>query len=287
MMSKLEEFIKKVLEKIWKGKEKVFWYDRYFKDECIEILPMLFRDLKGPKEINIITSLLAVQDNTLNLFQKSKSKLEEKKIILNLRVLIDERTFRRYHDRWILNKNLGFKIESLTSIIANHEVDFLLLEPMVLQKRYQHLQFLWEKSLDIYRNFKKIQGELVNLTWRKSIKKVIYAHLGESIEGIIKKMIDKKISQLPVKDETGKIVGAITEQILTQILAAGEMSVKDALRKKDIAPSFPILEEKDFDEFVKIANLLYYYPAVLLKKENKISIMTRADILDYWKTKKI
>ena len=100
-------------------------------------------------------------------------------------------------------------------------------------------------------------------------------------------MINNDISQLPVKNERGEIIGAITEQILTQILVAGEKNIKDALRKKDIAPSFPILEEKDFDEVIKIANLLYYYPAVLLKKDGKISIMTRADILNYWKTKKI
>ena len=286
-MSKLEEFITKVLVEIWKDEKIIYWYDRYFKNECIEILPRLFKDLKGPKEINIITTPIAIQDNTLALFEKNRSQLKDRKIVVNFRVLSDEKLAKRYHDRWILTKNIGFKIESLNSIIANQEVDFIRLGRAQLQKRYHDLRFLWQKSLDVRNSFKKIQQEIAELAWKKSVKKVIYATLGESIENIIKKMINNDISQLPVKNERGEIIGAITEQILTQILVAGEKNIKDALRKKDIAPPFPILEEKDFDEFIKIANLLYYYPAVLLKKDGKISIMTRADILNYWKTKKV
>lgn len=119
-----------------------------------------------------------------------------------------------------------------------------------------------------------------------AIRSVIIVRSSALISDVIETMGRKGVSQVPVCDDEGNVVGGLTEKKLTEVLIA---SGKDAMN----APVDSIMEAK-FPEVSKNATIqdiqekLLEGPAVVVMDGNTIyGILTKTDLLHYFRSMKI
>lgn len=135
--------------------EYIYWIDKYFTQEGLELLAESVNKSKI-KEIKIITSIDKVNERFKDLFKDFRDELKNKSIKAELRVIIDIKLKTQIHDRWIISKNQCFNIPS-PDIIARGQYS-------EIKKTNNRPPFeeWWNKSLDIISDWDKI-GKLIKL----------------------------------------------------------------------------------------------------------------------------
>jgi len=104
---------------------------------------------------------------------------------------------------------------------------------------------------------------------------VIYARPEDTIEEISKLMVKHAISQLPIIDKDGKVVGTITEKTIIKNLS---QNIAKEKVKNIMEPPLPCVPENTSVNTIRI--LLENHIGVLVTKNGEIvGIITRSDIL--------
>jgi len=99
----------------------------------------------------------------------------------------------------------------------------------------------------------------------------------ETVRKAAEKMRKSDLDQLPVYDETKKIVGSITIQAIRDSIAEGNYDIAKKKVKDIMGDEFPQIPEDTPIETV--SQLLKHNPAVLVKKRGNITgIISNADI---------
>jgi predicted transcriptional regulator len=114
-----------------------------------------------------------------------------------------------------------------------------------------------------------------------AVSPVLLAVYSDTMAQVIEKMGREGVSQLPVQDIVGRLVGSITEKKLAEhIIARG----KDALKQPVSAIMEPPLPEIDANASItEIQNQLVNIPALIVKDGEKVSgIITKTDLLQYF-----
>ncbi len=114
-----------------------------------------------------------------------------------------------------------------------------------------------------------------------AVAPVLLAGYSDSVAQVIEKMGHEGVSQLPVQDTVGRLVGSITEKKLAEhIMARG----KEALKQPVSAIMEPPLPEIDANASItEIQEQLVNNPALIVKEGDKVSgILTKTDLLRYF-----
>ena len=109
-------------------------------------------------------------------------------------------------------------------------------------------------------------------------KRIISVKEGDRVSESAKKMREYDISQMPVYNQAGVMVGSICEQTLTNAIA-GELTGLTGLSVAEIMEE-PHPTTGEDTPITTIAHILNHSPAVILTKGPKhTGIITRADLL--------
>ncbi len=122
---------------------------------------------------------------------------------------------------------------------------------------------------------KIIAGEIVE-------NDLITINQEESVRNAIGMMNKHGISQLPVIDINGKLIGSITEKkIMFHLTHTGRIGLEDRV---SIINNEKLPEISKLTPLKEIERLLMKNPAIIVnKEENKRSIITKSDLLNYIK----
>ena len=93
----------------------IYWIDKYFSRVGLELLSESL-DLKKVKKIKILTSIDKVDEKLKDLFKDFKKELKNKRILCELRVIVDNKIKSDIHDRWIISKNVCFNVPSTDTL---------------------------------------------------------------------------------------------------------------------------------------------------------------------------
>ena len=89
----------------------VYWIDKYFSNEGLELLAESI-DRDKVKDIKILTSVPTTNSRLRNCFMRFKAEMEQKNVNSEFRVMVDKSLSSQIHDRWILSKNNNYNIPS-------------------------------------------------------------------------------------------------------------------------------------------------------------------------------
>jgi len=108
---------------------------------------------------------------------------------------------------------------------------------------------------------------------------VIVVHKDDPIDSIVKIMEANGISQVPVVDDHGKVIGTITESTILRYLSRSKEENVFEKKAKDIMEQpLPVIPEKAKNSTV--LSLLSEYPAVLVTSSGKlVGIITKIDFI--------
>ncbi|MCX8166916.1 MAG: CBS domain-containing protein [Candidatus Micrarchaeota archaeon] len=107
-------------------------------------------------------------------------------------------------------------------------------------------------------------------------KSVISALPNESLNNCIIKMTKNNISQMPVMNESGIVLGSITEELLLDI-ASKNIDVENTKAVEVCDEAFPIIPPKT--DIKAIIELLKFNKALLVGSRGKVvGIITKADV---------
>jgi cystathionine beta-synthase len=107
---------------------------------------------------------------------------------------------------------------------------------------------------------------------------VITASLGEAIDGVVRKMRQHGISQLPVLGET-ELVGMITERELIHPLLEGAMRAEDPIDPL-VSPAFTVVSPTDPVD--RLPEIFQRGEAAVVVEENALrGIITQIDLISY------
>jgi len=118
-----------------------------------------------------------------------------------------------------------------------------------------------------------------------AVKNVITVRFDDKLTDAIEKMGQKGVSQVPVCDETGKIVGGLTEKRLTEAIINDGKESMDLTVANIMEPKFPEISK---DAIIQdIQDKLVEGPAVVVIDDEKLSgIITKTDLLQYFRSSK-
>ena len=100
----------------------VFWIDKHFRKEALEII---FDGLPNENvtSITIISGLENVTASAKSDYESLQRELKERSVVLSWRIIKD--TSFKWHDRWIVSNNLCYNIPPVLSIIRGQRADII------------------------------------------------------------------------------------------------------------------------------------------------------------------
>ncbi|MBS3116513.1 CBS domain-containing protein [Candidatus Woesearchaeota archaeon] len=108
-------------------------------------------------------------------------------------------------------------------------------------------------------------------------KKVVYVHIGDSVNEVIKMMRNKGISQVPVLSRE-KIVGIVTEKVLLDKIIEEPHKIS-SLKVGDVMDDTPPIISSTTSVHI-ISELLRDYPVVIVADKGEIKgIISKSDLL--------
>jgi len=117
-------------------------------------------------------------------------------------------------------------------------------------------------------------------------KNVIYATLDETIYDVSKKLYENKITGLPILDDSGKIVGVISQSDIVKLLEKYEekdlknLSVKDFLLKKRKKKLIVASPNSTIKRLIKLMIKYDISRIPIIDRDKKlVGIVTKSDIL--------
>ena len=126
--------------------EHIYWVDKYFSQMGLELLSKSVEQGKI-KDIKIIMAIDKVDDRFRDLFKDFKEEMSYKKIICELRVIVDIKKKSLIHDRFIISKYDSYNIPS-PDIIARGQLSEISKSPNK-SKLNEEFNKLWKDSKDI------------------------------------------------------------------------------------------------------------------------------------------
>ncbi len=119
-------------------------------------------------------------------------------------------------------------------------------------------------------------GELINLLHKK--QRVVSVMANEDLEGVVRKMREEGISQMPVF-ENGKVIGKITEQAILRPLYSGSAKPKDSIRPL-IDPKFSVVHMGDSIE--RLSNVFTSDRLAMVEEKGEVRyVLTKIDLISY------
>lgn len=135
----------------------------------------------------------------------------------------------------------------------------------------------YSKAVQIIDALEKQQKKAKKTVTEIMSPSIISVKAEDTLEKTIKLMRKNDISQLPVLEKE-RCIGGISEGMIVELLSEGETNLKSTLVKDVMADAFPVLPANSLVDAA--ADLLCYYPAILLEKKGKlVGIVTKADLL--------
>jgi len=137
--------------------EYIYWVDKYFSQMGLELLSKSVEPGKI-KNIKIIMAIDKVDDKFRGLFKDFKEEMSNKKIICELRVIVDIKKKSLIHDRFIISKYDSYNIPS-PDIIARGQPSEIS-KSQNKSKLNEEFRKLWEDSKDIINEWNTIKEHI-------------------------------------------------------------------------------------------------------------------------------
>ncbi len=172
-----------------------------------------------------------------------------------------------------LRKALGLSQRELAKLAGLSQSYIAKIENGTIDPSYSNF-------LKIIKALEAAKSESVKVAAEIMTKDLKYVYVGSKVSEAIKLMQEWSISQVPVLDKDGSVVGMITESRLVQKMIEGKniKKLQESSVEEVMEPPFPIVDESTPINLV--ANILNFYNAVLVSRKGKvIGIITRSDIL--------
>jgi len=169
-----------------------------------------------------------------------------------------------------MRKNLGLTQKQLADLAGVSQSLIAKIESGRIDPAYSKAVQILDALEKQQKKAKKAVTEIMSGT-------IISVEEGDTLEKAIHLMRKNNISQLPVL-EKDKCVGAISEGMIVELLSEGETNLKSTLVGDVMADAFPVIPATSLVDAA--ADLLCYYPAILLERKGKlVGIVTKADLL--------
>jgi predicted transcriptional regulator len=129
----------------------------------------------------------------------------------------------------------------------------------------------------IFEVLESLEGKKVNA---RSVMnpEIMYAKPEESLREVMKVMLEKGISQMPVL-ELGRVLGTITESSIVRIILSKGIESTEEMRVKDCMDS-PLPAVSPDESLEYICKMLIHNPAVLVMEDGEVKgIITKHDIM--------
>jgi len=139
-----------IINKLKVCDDYIVWIDKYFSKVGLDIL-IESVETERIKEIKILTSLKNLNEKFREEFKLFQRELKNKGIYAELRVIIDNKIFKSFHDRWIISKNINYNIPS-PDIIARGQYS----EIKETENR-PPFEMWWDTSKDIINDWNEIK----------------------------------------------------------------------------------------------------------------------------------
>ncbi|MGC9208912.1 MAG: CBS domain-containing protein [Nitrososphaeria archaeon] len=172
-----------------------------------------------------------------------------------------------------LRKALGLSQRALAKLSGLSQSYIAKIERGTIDPSYSKVQRIFRALESVRSSAVKAAGEVMTTDLK-------YVRVGDRVSQAIKLMQEHSISQLPVLNEEGSVVGMVTESSLIQrVLKERDIrKVQDATIESVMDPPYPIVDESTPINIV--ISILTFYNAVLVSRKGKvIGIITRSDIL--------
>jgi len=137
--------------------EHIYWVDKYFSQMGLELLSKSVE--KGKiEDIKIIMAIDKVDDRFRDLFKDFKEEMLNKKIICELRVIVDTKKKSLIHDRFIISKYDSYNIPSPDTIARGQLSE--ISKSQNKSKLNEEFNKLWEDSKDIINEWNTIKEHM-------------------------------------------------------------------------------------------------------------------------------
>ncbi|MEM3373156.1 MAG: CBS domain-containing protein [Candidatus Anstonellales archaeon] len=177
-----------------------------------------------------------------------------------------------------LRKKLNLTQKQLAKIANVSQATIAKIEKGKLIPSYSVAVSIFSALLNYSKSQNK-QNKMLEIVAKDIMSEnVIYANPDDDIHNCIEKMIKNNISQLPVIDSKGFILGSITEENVLDFISNSNKINKQKITAIDICDEiFPIILETT--NLNAIIELLKKHKALLVSKKGKIvGIITKSDI---------
>lgn len=138
--------------------EHIYWVDKYFSEMGLELLLKSVEQGKI-KEIKIIMAVDKVDEKFRNSFKDFKKEMSNKKVVCELRVIVDAKIKSQIHDRFIISKYDSYNIPS-PDIIARGQLSEISKSPNK-PKLNEEFTKLWKDSKDIINEWNTIKNYMI------------------------------------------------------------------------------------------------------------------------------
>ncbi len=137
--------------------EHIYWVDKYFSQMGLELLSKSVEQEKI-KDIKIIMAVDKVDERFRDLFKDFKEEMSNKKILCELRVIVDTKKKSLIHDRFIISKYDSYNIPS-PDIIARGQLSEIS-KSQNKSKLNEEFNKLWMDSKDIINEWNAIKEHM-------------------------------------------------------------------------------------------------------------------------------
>lgn len=176
-----------------------------------------------------------------------------------------------------LRKKLNLTQKELAKIANVSQATIAKIEKGKLIPSYNVAISIFSALMNYSKSNNK-QNKMLEITAKDIMSEnVIYANPDDDIQYCVEKMVKYNISQLPVIDSNGYVLGSITEENVLDFIAKTN-NTKQKITAIDICDEiFPIVVEST--NLSAIIELLKKHKALLVSKKGKIvGIITKSDI---------
>jgi hypothetical protein len=137
-------------------KEYVYYIDKYF---AVSDLDIMIDAIKKAdiKEVKILISLRNADERMRDNFKRFRDEIKNMDMTSEMRVVVDSKIYREYHDRWILSSNINYN--SISGDIAKRG-QYAEIKPTENRPPFKEW---WQKSLDIVSCWNDINRHRANL----------------------------------------------------------------------------------------------------------------------------
>ena len=137
-------------------KEYVYWIDKYFNVDDLNFL-IDIDTTTDIKEVKILLSLIKADEYMRSNFKRFRDEMKNKNIKCEMRVVIDSKIYREFHDRWILSSNINFNSMSGDTAKRGQYAE------IKITKNRPPFENWWNHSRDIISDWNNVNNHRKNL----------------------------------------------------------------------------------------------------------------------------